>query len=495
MDTTIDEAKKMKVDELKSVLKSFGASLSGKKAELLERVEALIHERTKVADNTDTSKPAAESEVNNITGVPVAEDSASLAVDSDNLAAKPQTSKYHESIEAIHSDIKSHDSEVLKPQIEVNKAECSSPEEKASPSKPILQSILDSDDADELVDYSDDLDAQPTSLEDSQVANDPIDVEPFQASDEAGSNQRPSTTPASRLLDEQLMKERELKYKLLAMKVRKVRSNESAEPKIVHPPVNEPSSHVRIDYFQRPFTFKGLHQWLEETCDMSFPESSLWLNSIKTHCYIDFSSVEEASRCIDAVNGKIYPPTSTTILAADYTTISVTQAPTSEEARSKPDEWKAASSATKSSTHEATSSSSVGKPSASVGNKTLAPASGMLGMMKKAAQVAADSALKPPSVGRTVDVVTVDRESRKRPAPEPSPTSEIEKRIEKNRRVEESSPEDDSSEADVSLDTLFRKTTALPSIYWLPVSDEIVAQRKLSKQQSLSASTTDSNNK
>ncbi len=106
------------------------------------------------------------------------------------------------------------------------------------------------------------------------------------------------------------------------------------------PTENMRSTHVRIDNLQRPLHIKGFLQWLFQTCNISVKEADVWINSIKTHCYIDFDTVEDAEKCITAVTGKSYPVSNNCILCASYTSISAKQAPTSEEANMKPNEWR-----------------------------------------------------------------------------------------------------------------------------------------------------------
>lgn len=102
-----------------------------------------------------------------------------------------------------------------------------------------------------------------------------------------------------------------------------------------------PTSHVRIDNFQRPMTLRGLLDWLSEQLQDTIQESNVWLNGIKTHCYIDFPSIEAATKCIEAVSGKKFPSTNSNILEASYTDVSVEDCPTSSEAAQPPGAWKA----------------------------------------------------------------------------------------------------------------------------------------------------------
>lgn len=114
------------------------------------------------------------------------------------------------------------------------------------------------------------------------------------------------------------------------------------DPDEVETSNNEGYTHVRIDNFQRPLNQKALVEWLEKTCQCTLTPDSLWINSIKTHCYVDFNNYEEASRCISKVNGQRYPATSAYTLEADFTSISAKEAPNSAEGARKPGEWKVA---------------------------------------------------------------------------------------------------------------------------------------------------------
>lgn len=95
------------------------------------------------------------------------------------------------------------------------------------------------------------------------------------------------------------------------------------------------SRHVRIDHFQRPLNIKGLVQWLSDICGLSIFEDAVWINGIKTHCYLDLSSEEEAERCIQVITGQRYPSTNTNTLVASFSSISVKDAPQSMEANQK----------------------------------------------------------------------------------------------------------------------------------------------------------------
>ena len=100
------------------------------------------------------------------------------------------------------------------------------------------------------------------------------------------------------------------------------------------------TKNVRIDNFQRPFTLKQLQEFLELLLSMKIDDQNIWLNSIKTHCYLTFDTEVDAMNCINKIKGQRFPSTSPTELAADYTKVSVQEAPTSIEADTIPSEWK-----------------------------------------------------------------------------------------------------------------------------------------------------------
>ena len=100
------------------------------------------------------------------------------------------------------------------------------------------------------------------------------------------------------------------------------------------------SYHVRIDNFQRPLTDKLLFEWLAKTLGHEVRKEQLWMNKIKTHCYIDFDSHNLAKSCITAVTGKKVDLKHTLELVADFTEISSNLAENSFEGKMKPNEWK-----------------------------------------------------------------------------------------------------------------------------------------------------------
>jgi hypothetical protein len=70
--------------------------------------------------------------------------------------------------------------------------------------------------------------------------------------------------------------------------------------------ISDPSCNVRIDNFVRPLNQKVLLQWIQDKMnknqvDVSLVPEDLWVNSIKTHCYVTFPSPKEALACINVI--------------------------------------------------------------------------------------------------------------------------------------------------------------------------------------------------
>eukprot|EP01039_Chlorochromonas_danica_P000083 gene83-90_t len=211
----------------------------------------------------------------------------------------------------------------------------------------------------------------------------------------------------------------------------------------------QPSTHVRIDNFQRPLNFKLLLQWLTAELGWQVNETQLWLNTIKTHGYLDVESVDQAKLCIEKLTGKRYPSTSTATLVVHYTEVSAAQAPTHPEAALKPNEWrnppsaKAPQEAEKKRENKRKLSNEESEGKLPLGESS-----------SKGKASLVDSQLL-----RKVLVANAADENR-------SKRVRLESRKEKIERFE------------VSLDDLFRKTVAQPPVYWLPVSEEVAQKRR-----------------
>ncbi|KAG2711788.1 hypothetical protein I3760_04G093500 [Carya illinoinensis] len=67
-------------------------------------------------------------------------------------------------------------------------------------------------------------------------------------------------------------------------------SDNTTKERVVPPSQKAPTNSLRIDRFLRPFTLKAVQDLLDKTRSVA----SFWMDHIKTHCYVFYSSVEEA---------------------------------------------------------------------------------------------------------------------------------------------------------------------------------------------------------
>uniref|UniRef100_A0ACD5YLU0 Uncharacterized protein n=1 Tax=Avena sativa TaxID=4498 RepID=A0ACD5YLU0_AVESA len=91
-------------------------------------------------------------------------------------------------------------------------------------------------------------------------------------------------------------------------------SGDSPKERIVPPSQKPATTSLRIDRFVRPFTLRAVQELLSKTGSVS----SFWMDHIKTHCYVTFSSVEEATATRDAVYNLQWPPNNGNHLLAEF---------------------------------------------------------------------------------------------------------------------------------------------------------------------------------
>ncbi|KAJ9561633.1 hypothetical protein OSB04_006793 [Centaurea solstitialis] len=211
------------------------------------------------------------------------------------------------------------------------------------------------------------------------------------------------------------------------------RSNSSVshvEPKerVVPPSSKPPTTSLRIDRFLRPFTLKAVQELLGKTGTVV----SFWMDHIKTHCYVTYSSVEEAVETRNAVYNLQWPANGGRLLVAEFVD------PSDVKTRT-----------------EAPPPSPLTPASATT--PTLLP--------QPPQQLPPPPPLLPPPPPPPLSLPPQLRE----PALPPPP------------------PLHEKTELPiVTLDDLFRKTRATPRIYYLPLSDEQVAA-KVNKGQGKAA--------
>lgn len=213
----------------------------------------------------------------------------------------------------------------------------------------------------------------------------------------------------------------------------------------VVPPSTKPSTNsLRIDRFLRPFTLKAVQELLGKSGTVT----SFWMDHIKTHCYVTYSSVEEAVETRNAVYNLQWPPNGGRLLVAEFVD--------PQEVKSRV-EAPLASPAT---------------PSAST-TPTQTPSGVQPSPRQQVPKQQIPPSLPPPPLSNPPHV----RERLNPTAREPLPR---EQPLPARDRLNLPPPPPLPEKVDppiVTLDDLFRKTKATPRIYYLPLSDELVAAK------------------
>lgn len=270
--------------------------------------------------------------------------------------------------------------------------------------------------------------------------------------------------------------------------------------------------HVRIDNFQRPLTEKLLFEWLATTLGHEVLKEHLWMNKIKTHCYIDFETLERAEACKVAVTGQKVDSKHSSHLVASSTETSSSEAESSVEGNLKPSEWKNQKAGTVTSSGGAAyvppvqTSIQITRPVP--GNVQVSMSNSSIEMVRKAALQSMNSSNRMTvshdlGSGGGVSGNEIIGFSTKRNSSAAGISQEQEQENSKRQNTGLSSnphslmphvyaqreswrqaPEAQNFTDSLALDELFRKTRALPPLYWLPVSDEIVAKRNLLNSKS-----------
>ncbi|ONM59844.1 uncharacterized protein [Zea mays] len=88
----------------------------------------------------------------------------------------------------------------------------------------------------------------------------------------------------------------------------------SPKERIVPPAKTSATTSLRIDRFVRPFTLKAVKELLGKTGSIC----SFWMDEIKTHCYVTYSSVEEAVATRNAVYDLQWPSNNNNYLIAEF---------------------------------------------------------------------------------------------------------------------------------------------------------------------------------
>ncbi|GJS90245.1 calponin homology domain-containing protein [Tanacetum coccineum] len=233
--------------------------------------------------------------------------------------------------------------------------------------------------------------------------------EGVKVSEQQSTNHSPSTTPKDAF---------QTSAKRPFSRSESTLSQESPKERVVPPSTKTPTTSLRIDHFVRPFTLKAVQELLGKTGKVV----SFWMDQIKTHCYVTYESVEEATETRNAVCNLQWPVYGGKLLMADFVD--------PQEVKNRVDPPPPTPVTIPPTTPVTTQAP---QPSPRLKQQQLPP---------------------PPSLPPPPPLATLPAPARNRATvPE-----KIEPPI-------------------VTLDDLFRKTRATPRIYYLPLSDEQVAAK------------------
>jgi hypothetical protein len=256
--------------------------------------------------------------------------------------------------------------------------------------------------------------------------------------------------------------------KIAELKAKTARVAQEAQQKqlLALQPTNKKSCNVRIDNFIRPLTHKGLVQWLQDKLGSSIAlaMNDVWVNGIKTHCYVTLPSEDVAAHLINSTNGCQWLEGTSgggSTLSSDFTQISAHVADRSREAKLAPGTWKACAAENEASDVEpivAVFESELSSSSIPVvrGRGAVAGIAGVL--MKAVAASARDVPVTTAVIPQKIILQTR----------QVAPISSLAKH-----EREDNDTEVPTKRANLNkpLNELFRKTETKPHLYWLPLTD------------------------
>ncbi|KAI5077967.1 hypothetical protein GOP47_0007791 [Adiantum capillus-veneris] len=91
-------------------------------------------------------------------------------------------------------------------------------------------------------------------------------------------------------------------------------SEHGSNTRSVPPSTRAPSNSLKVERFVRPFTLKAVKDLLAEFGDCT----GFWMDQIKTHCFVSYSSVDEAVAARNGLYHRQWPPSVGSLLIADY---------------------------------------------------------------------------------------------------------------------------------------------------------------------------------
>lgn len=216
-------------------------------------------------------------------------------------------------------------------------------------------------------------------------------------------------------------------------------NGEGQKTRTVPPSAKPATTSLKIDKFLRPFTFKAVKELLAQTGTVQ----DVWMDQIKTHCYVTYFSVEEATATRNALYNLQWPPQGGRLLTAEFVDPS--------EVKTRTDAEKAAAAAGP--TAAAAPSTNAITPRGGLAANSKASKDGNTVPSSGQPFAPAAGALPPPP-----------------PLPF-SPRDRLKQEVEKT----------------PTLDDLFRKTRSKPHIYYLPLTAQEVADKVAARNREAAA--------
>lgn len=531
---TIEAVHKMKVTELRSELKARGVAVSGKKEELSNRLINLIKSQTVDNDNLvesfdETVNSPDKSLANDSIVVNDATALADLPVPTiDSTTENIESNKVVEVINNISNDNGVEESPVVNNEEKLTVAEdtlCSTENKDIS---------TENNESEVHVETYKELDEKPkvnhapatNIFGDSALQDEDDEQRELRELEEKKLREAVKLSMARQAVKKTIpsVERKSVPTAATTSSIDVSKTDTDPVSSVVPPPINSPTKHLRIDNFQRPLQLNALKAWLESRWDITLPSDSLWLNSIKTHCYVDFESVEIAIKCRELVHGLNFPPGNQQKLFADFTTIPSKDASGSAESQLKPGQWLVSCEKTVPPIKKIYVETGVSKSALAEADDGLSPrgdangplsggkrklagvgaSSVMMGMLKNAATTAANSIKTPTNrlsnIDGNEDVGFSTRKRRdvdggsgalqdsqagiKRARDVHEETGATQVSRDMQRRLGGRPGGDAGGEAQedagpgLALEDLFRKTKAVPHLFWLPAPDAEIERRK-----------------
>nr|XP_057924233.1 apoptotic chromatin condensation inducer in the nucleus [Doryrhamphus excisus] len=235
------------------------------------------------------------------------------------------------------------------------------------------------------------------------------------------------------------------------------------------PPRGKVSNIVHVSNLVRPFTLGQLKELLGRTGTLV--EDGFWIDKIKSHCYVTYSSSEEAVATREALHGVKWPQSNPKVLSVDFCQ------------QDELDFHKALGTADKPATEErwpgSTRCLATGLPSLLPERDQWAEREREMERREKARSEREwdrDKVREFGKPGEEKDKEAGGRRSRSRDGRRKERAKSKEKKSEKKEKAAEEPPAK-------LLDDLFRKTKATPCIYWLPLTEEQTMEREAARAE------------